>query len=46
MLAESKIPWAYYMAWSKEFCIGEQYNSIDSLKAMYASEYSVKLQEG
>ena len=43
MLAESKVPWAYYMAWSKEFCIGEQYNSIDCLKAMYASDYSVKL---
>lgn len=41
MLEESHTPWAYYMAWSKEFCIGEQYNSVESLKAMYASDYAI-----
>ena len=25
LLEKSHIPWAYYMTWSKEFCIGEQY---------------------
>lgn len=43
MLERTKIPWAYYMTWSKEFCIGEQYNSTDSLKKMYTSSYAVKM---
>ena len=43
MLEESKTPWAYFMTWSKEFIIGEQYNSKDHLKAMYNSEYTIKL---
>ncbi len=41
LLQKSRIPWAYYMTWSKEFCIGEQYNSAESLKKMYDSEYAV-----
>ena len=41
-LEKSRTPWAYYMTWSKEFCIGEQYNSAESLKAMYANAYAVK----
>ncbi len=43
MLEQSKTPWAYYMTWSKEFCIGEQYNTTEALQAMYASSYSIKL---
>jgi mannan endo-1,4-beta-mannosidase len=43
LLAESRVPWAYYMCWSKEFCIGEQYNSVENLRRMYASEYAVSL---
>ena len=43
MLEQSRIPWAYYMTWSKEFCIGERYNSVDSLKKMYDSLYAVKI---
>ena len=42
MLEKSRVPWAYYMTWSKEFCIGEQYNSVEHLKSMYASDYSIK----
>lgn len=42
-LEKSHTPWAYYMTWSKEFCIGEQYNSKDSLKSMYSSDYSVTM---
>lgn len=41
LLEQSHIPWAYYMTWSKEFCIGEQYNSTEALKSMYHSTYSV-----
>lgn len=43
LLQKSRIPWAYYMTWSKEFCIGEQYNSVKNLKKMYGSEYAVTL---
>ncbi|MBD5521193.1 MAG: beta-mannosidase [Lachnospiraceae bacterium] len=43
LIEKSHTPWAYYMTWSKEFCIGEQYNKIDRLQAMYASEYAVTL---
>jgi mannan endo-1,4-beta-mannosidase len=41
MLAQSNVPWAYYMLWSKEFCIGEQYNSKDSMKRIMTSSYVV-----
>ena len=41
LLEKSHTPWAYFMTWSKEFCIGEQYNKIDHLKAMYDSEYAI-----
>ena len=43
MMEKSHTPWAYYMTWSKEFCIGEQYNSVENLKRMYDSEYSITL---
>lgn len=42
-LEQSRVPWAYYMTWSKEFCIGERYNQTEQLKSMYASSYSVTL---
>ena len=41
MLSSTHTPWAYYMTWSKEFCIGEQYNSVLNLKKMYDSPYAV-----
>lgn len=43
LLAQSHTPWAYYMTWSKEFCIGEQYNGAECLKAMYDSSYAVSV---
>lgn len=41
MLEQSHTPWAYYMTWSKEFCIGEQYNRTEQVRAMYASDYAI-----
>ncbi|MGN0437622.1 MAG: glycosyl hydrolase [Lachnospiraceae bacterium] len=41
LLEQSHIPWAYYMTWSKEFCIGRKYNSKQTLKSMYDSKYSI-----
>lgn len=43
LLQKSRIPWSYYMTWSKEFCIGEKYNSVKNLKKMYDSKYAVTL---
>ncbi|MBO4981184.1 MAG: beta-mannosidase [Lachnospiraceae bacterium] len=43
LLMGSHIPWAYYMAWSKEFCMGEQYNRVEKLKELYTCDYAVKL---
>ncbi|MGN0131507.1 MAG: glycosyl hydrolase [Lachnospiraceae bacterium] len=43
MLKESRVPWAFYMTWSKEFCIGEQYNTVEETKKMYESDYAIKL---
>lgn len=42
MLKESRVPWAFYMTWSKEFCIGEQYNTVEETQKMYASDYAIK----
>lgn len=41
MLEQSRIPWAYFMTWSKEFCIGEQYNRQEAFQEMYQSKYAV-----
>ncbi len=41
MLEQSHTPWAYYMTWSHEFCIGEKFNKTDALKAMYESNYAI-----
>ncbi|MGN0321376.1 MAG: glycosyl hydrolase [Lachnospira sp.] len=41
ILEQTHIPWAYYMTWSKEFCIGEKYNKSCNLKSIYSSAYSI-----
>ena len=41
MLEKSHVPWAYFMLWSKEFCIGEKYNTVERLKAVYGSDYAI-----
>ena len=43
LIRESKVPWAYFMSWSKEWIIGEQYNSLENLKRIYSSDYTVTL---
>ncbi|MDE6626959.1 MAG: glycoside hydrolase family 26 protein [Lachnospiraceae bacterium] len=44
ILEKSHTPWAYYMTWSKEFCLGEKYNKKDKLAETYESEYAVSMQ--
>ena len=41
-LSENKIPWLYYMLWSKEFALTEQYNYLEDLKHIYSSPYALK----
>jgi len=41
MLHENETTWAYFMTWSKEFLIGEQYNTVEELRKVYASSYAV-----
>lgn len=43
MLKESKVPWAYFMTWSKEWIIGDEKNPVDRLKKAYASDYVVSI---
>lgn len=43
MIEKSRVPWAYYMTWSKEFALTEQYNTKEEIRSMYESSYSVKL---
>ena len=44
ILEKSHTPWAYYMTWSKEFCLGEKYNKKEKLAETYESEYAVSMQ--
>ncbi len=43
LLEQSRIPWAYYMTWSKEFCLTEEYNTKKALADTYASTYAITL---
>ena len=45
LLSKNKIPWAWYMSWSGEFCIGEKWNSHQVLQKVYQSEYAITLDE-
>lgn len=41
MLEKSRVPWRYYMTWSKEFVLTEEYNSHEALRNVYESAYSI-----
>ena len=41
---KSRVPWAYFMTWSKEFCMTEEYNTKDELKRCYASSSLITLE--
>ena len=43
MLSNSRVPYAYFMTWSKEFCIGEQHNGKKQLYQLYNNPYVVTL---
>lgn len=41
LLEKSRVPWCYYMTWSKEFAMNEVYNSYDSICKVYNSSYVI-----
>ncbi len=43
LLGKSHVPWAYYMTWSKEFCMSEEHNTNAALQKLYASSLSITL---
>mgnify|MGYP002511151315 CR=1 FL=1 len=41
MLEKSRVPWCYYMTWSKGFVLTQDFNSHEALKDIYGSKYGV-----
>ena len=41
MLKKSRVPWAYYMLWSKEWCMTQQHAPLSVMEKMYDSDYSI-----
>ena len=46
MLEKSRVPWAYYMTWSKGFVMTEEFNGHEALCDMYNSRYAVTFPAG
>ncbi|MDE5879539.1 MAG: hypothetical protein K2G99_05905, partial [Desulfovibrio sp.] len=46
MLEKSRVPWCYYMTWSKEFVMTEELNSHEALRRIYDSGYAVTYPAG
>ncbi|MGN1159833.1 MAG: glycosyl hydrolase [Lachnospiraceae bacterium] len=42
-LAKTHIPWCWYMTWSKDFCLTEEWNTYEELCKMYHSPYALTL---
>lgn len=41
MLEKSHVPWRYYMTWSKDFVLTEEYNTHEALRSVYESTYAI-----
>ena len=41
VMEKSHVPWAYFMTWSREFIVGQKYNTNERLKAVYNSSYAL-----
>lgn len=41
LLKKSRIPWRYYMTWSKDFVLTEAFNSHEDLRRVYESAYTI-----
>lgn len=42
-LIKDKTPWLWFMTWSKDFCLTENYNSFDALRKIYNCENAITL---
>lgn len=42
-IGASKLPWSWFMIWSNEFCLTDQYSTKDMLKRVYESPYAITL---
>ena len=43
MLMADPVPWLWYMTWSHDFCLTEDFNTYDALKKLYQSDAFVTL---
>lgn len=46
LLEQSRVPWCYYMTWSKGFVLTEEFNSHEALRKVYGSAYAVTFPAG
>lgn len=46
LLEKSRVPWCYYMTWSKGFVMTEEFNSYETLCDLYHSNYAVTYPAG
>lgn len=42
MLEKSRVPWCYYMVWSMNFVLTEEFNTHEALCSIYESSYTYK----
>lgn len=42
-MAKAKTPWLWYMTWSHEFALTENFNSFDALRKLYQHAWSITL---
>ncbi|MBR2107314.1 MAG: hypothetical protein IJ937_08610, partial [Treponema sp.] len=40
-LKSDKIPWLWYMTWSKVFALTQEFNSFDALRKLYNTNYAI-----
>ncbi|MCQ2575896.1 MAG: glycoside hydrolase family 26 protein [Treponema sp.] len=40
---KDKTPWLWYMTWSKDFCLTENFNSFDALRKLYNCDNAITL---
>ena len=45
-LAKSRVPWCYYMVWSKGFVLTEKFNSHETLQRVYENKYAITYPAG
>lgn len=44
-LKADKIPWLWYMTWSNDFALTENFNSFEALRKLYQSDYAITLEK-